>query len=105
MLKYTPPEKDSDESSDEPKKKKAKKAKKDPNAPKKASTAYMQYCNETRKAVQEKNPGLKMTEVAKIIGSSWKDLTDDDKKPYQIMAAKDKERYERDQAKYDGKNK
>jgi len=46
-----------------------------------------------------------MTEVAKIIGSSWKDLTDDDKKPYQIMAAKDKERYERDQAKYDGKNK
>jgi len=104
MKSYTPPEKDSDESSDDAPQKK-KKAKKDPNAPKKATTAFMQFSNELRPKIRAQHPEMKMTEVAVELGKRWKVLSDADKKPYVALAEEDKERYTKEQETYlaDGK--
>jgi len=34
------------------------------------------------------------------MGEKWKELTEDEKKPYQEQAQKDKDRYTKEQAKY-----
>ena len=53
-----------------------------------------------RPTVVEENPGLKFTEVGKIIGAKWKELSDSDKKPFQEREAADKERYKREMDAY-----
>ena len=46
------------------------------------------------------NPGMKITEVASLIGSKWRDLDEEDKKPYEEQALKDKKRYEKEMEAY-----
>ena len=43
---------------------------------------------------------MKITEVASLIGSKWRDLDDDEKKPYEEQAAKDRKRYEKEMEAY-----
>ena len=43
---------------------------------------------------------MKITEVMSVIGEKWRELEDDDKTPYQDMAAKDKKRYEKEMKAY-----
>ena len=40
----------------------------------------MLYSNELRPQIREKNPDLKITEVAKVIGQKWNDMPEEDKK-------------------------
>ncbi len=40
-------------------------------------------------------------EVGKLLGAKWKEMSDDDKKPYVDQAAKDKERADEAKAAYD----
>ena len=71
-----------------------KRVKKDPNAPKKASSAYIFFSNEKRAEVKKAHPELKsMGMMAKRLGEMWKALSESDRKPYQKMANDDKERY------------
>ena len=53
----------------EPKAKKAKKVK-DPNAPKKASNAWILYLNAHRDEFRGKHPDMKMPELTKLISVS-----------------------------------
>lgn len=53
-----------------------KRAKKDPNAPKKALSAYMIWLNETREEIKKDNPGISITELSKKAGLLWKNLDD-----------------------------
>ena len=76
------------------KKKKPKKPTKDPNAPKRALTSFMAYSAEWRDKVHNEMHELKFTEIASELGKRWKAMTDEQKKPYLDLAAKDKERYE-----------
>ena len=76
-----------------PKKVKKTKAKKDPNAPKKALSAYMFFMTDFRKEALAKNKDLKVTEVAKLGGEAWKVCKN--RKKYDDLAAKDKVRYEK----------
>ncbi|CAM9728367.1 unnamed protein product, partial [Sphacelaria rigidula] len=69
-----------------------KKQKKDPNAPKGASSAFMQFSASHRSAVKEAHPGLKTTEIAKVLGEKWKTMDDEAKAPYNEKANRDKER-------------
>ncbi len=76
------------------------KAKKNPNAPKKAKTSYMFYSEKHRSSIQEKikkkNPNVKgsvMGLVAKELGAKWGKLSAAQKKPFEELAKKDKERY------------
>ncbi len=66
---------------------------KDPNKPRGALTPYMCYSKEVRPSIMQQHPNASVTEVAKLIGAQWRQLTDDQKRPYTEMARKDRERY------------
>ncbi|KAI8463787.1 MAG: high mobility group box domain-containing protein [Monoraphidium minutum] len=82
---------------------KAGKKEKDPNAPKRGLSAYMFFSQAKRKEVADKNPEYKMGDIAKELGAMWKTISDKDKAKYEDMAKKDKERYEKAKAEYEGK--
>jgi len=80
---------------------------KDPNAPKRAQSAYFHFSAEKRPEVME-NLKKKSTEgkidvtlVSKELGQMWKKLSDKKKKPYEDKASADKQRYEKEKAEYD----
>jgi len=74
------------------------KKKKDPNAPKRAQTAYFLWMNENRSKITK--PGMSVADVAKEGGAQWKAMSEADKKPWEEKAKKDKERYEKEMAEY-----
>lgn len=59
-----------------------KKSKKDPNRIKKPKSAYLFFCDDKRKEVQEKNPEMKMAEISKVLGGMWKELSEEEKQKY-----------------------
>jgi len=84
--------------------KKARKVKKvkDENAPKRAQSAYFLWLNANRADII-KQYGLdatKVAEIAKKAGEVWKTMSEEQKKPYDAMAAKDKARYEKEKEGY-----
>lgn len=46
------------------------------------------------------NPGAGVTDIVKLCAEKWKALAPEDKKPYEEMAKKDKERHAREMAEY-----
>ncbi|RMJ20912.1 hypothetical protein PHISP_08216 [Aspergillus sp. HF37] len=74
--------------------------KKDPNAPKRGLSAYMFFANDQREKVREDNPGISFGQVGKMLGEKWKNLADEDRRPYEEKAATDKKRYEEEKATY-----
>ncbi len=76
------------------------KAKKDPNAPKKARSAYIIFSMEEGKKIREENPSLAASEVMKLTGQRWAECTV--KATFEAMAAKDKERYNKEMSAYQG---
>ncbi|KAJ3108305.1 FACT complex subunit [Physocladia obscura] len=78
-----------------------KKVKKDPNAPKGPQSSYIIFSNAVRNSVREEDSSLSMTDVSKKIGILWKDLSADEKKKYEDLAAIDKNRYKKEMAVYE----
>ncbi|KAF5375419.1 hypothetical protein D9615_008010 [Tricholomella constricta] len=81
------------------------KAKKDPKAPKRALSAYMFFSQDWRERIKTENPDAGFGEVGKLLGAKWKELDDEEKKPYIDQAARDKTRAEEEKAAYDGSKK
>ncbi|KAI0759180.1 HMG-box [Irpex lacteus] len=77
------------------------KAKKDPKAPKRALSAYMFFSQDWRERVKAENPDAGFGEIGKLLGARWKELSDEEKKPYIEQAAKDKDRAEQQKKDYD----
>ena len=77
------------------------KKKKDPNAPKRASTAWIFYTSEMRIKLREENPDKKMTELTTIMSEMWRNLSDEDKEPYRILEGNDRKRYKLEKDEYD----
>lgn len=50
--------------------------------PKRKLNAYMVFANENREAVLADNPGMAVTEVAKVLGGMWRALREDEKEQY-----------------------
>ena len=50
--------------------------------------------------VKADNPNIAFTEIAKVLGERWRDVSAEDKKPYEEQAAQDKTRYEEEMAAY-----
>ncbi|KAI9905731.1 hypothetical protein PsorP6_013432 [Peronosclerospora sorghi] len=67
--------------------------KKDKNAPKRALSAFMFFSNDIRDTVKKEMPELNFTEVSSEIGRRWKSISDEDRRPYDELAAADKRRY------------
>lgn len=78
--------------------------KKDKNAPKRPLSAYMFYSKDQRETVRIDNPDASFGEIGKLLGNSWKSLSDLDRKPYDKQAADDKKRYEVEIANYTEQN-
>ncbi|XP_019161740.1 PREDICTED: FACT complex subunit SSRP1-like [Ipomoea nil] len=78
---------------DDMSKKKKQKKKKDPNAPKRAISAFMFFSNNERENVKKTNPGIAFTEVGKVLGDKWNKMSAEEKQPYEAMARADKKRY------------
>lgn len=78
--------------------KNGKRKRKDPNDPKGAKNAYIFFTMDesVRKEISDAHPGISRTEMTKLIGQKWGNLTDAQKQPYQEMSVKDKERYDRE---------
>lgn len=69
---------------------------KDPNAPKRAKSAYMFWLEENRARLTK--PGMSVVDVSKAAGAEW--VTVKDKSKYEKMAAQDKQRYEAEKKNY-----
>ena len=74
---------------------------KDPNKPKRALSAYMFFSQDWRERIKNENPDAGFGEVGKLLGAKWKELDDEEKKPYVDLANKDKARAETEKAAYD----
>ncbi|KAJ3064077.1 hypothetical protein BCR33DRAFT_761755 [Rhizoclosmatium globosum] len=77
------------------------KAKKDPNAPKKALSAYLLFANDNRARVKEENPDATFGTMGKILGAEWKEASEAVKQKYVALQEKDKERYAKAMANYE----
>ena len=99
---------DESDGSDAPAKKKAKKskaspagkkggkkktAKKDPNAPKRPLSSYMIFAGENRAKVVEENPGASIGDVGKALGAKWKEMSAEEKAPFEEKAKEAKAKY------------
>jgi len=84
-----------EESSDEGGRKRKKKKQKK-TGPKRAMNSYMFYANSKRTEIKTANPTASLGQVTKLIAAKWKTLSADEKKPYEEMSSKDKERYIRE---------
>jgi len=89
---------DSEGSKDQSSKKK-KKAK-DPNAPKRNLSAWMHYSISTRADVKASQPDLTFGEITKAASAKWKALSEQERAVWEEKAAADKERYEKELARY-----
>eukprot|EP00743_Colponemidia_sp_Colp-15_P001567 GILK01001712.1.p1 GENE.GILK01001712.1~~GILK01001712.1.p1 ORF type:complete len:845 (-),score=150.63 GILK01001712.1:357-2891(-) len=86
------------------KKEKKKKKEKDENAPKRALSAYFIFSGEKREEIKKANPEAGITDIAKLISAEWNKLDDDQKKPFQQQADKEKARYETEMTEYKKNN-
>ena len=73
---------------------------KDENAPKRPKSAYMFFAEKKLPEIREEQPELKMTEVFKVIGDSWKEASPEIKAKYSKKADNDKERYHEEMKSY-----
>ena len=68
-------------------------AKKKKEGPKRGLSAYMFYVKEMRPKLRKENLELDFSELGKAVGSSWKALDEEKRKPYMEMAVRDKQRF------------
>jgi high mobility group protein B1 len=80
--------------------KKKKRSKRDPNAPKRALSAFFFFSNERRQSVQQAHPEWKVSQVAQELGKVWKDMTPEEKNVYEVKATDDKVRYAEEMKNY-----
>ncbi|CAN6804363.1 unnamed protein product [Brassica oleracea] len=72
---------------------KKKKKKKDCPERKRPSSSYILWCKEQREEVKKQNPEADFKETANILGTKWKSLSAEEKKPYEERYKVEKEAY------------
>ena len=80
------------------KKTKGSRMKKDPNAPKKARSAYIVFSTAVGKIVRQENPAMSQPDVMREVSRRWNQEID--KSKYEEEAAADKERYKEEMESY-----
>ncbi|KAJ1979361.1 Non-histone chromosomal protein 6 [Dimargaris verticillata] len=72
----------------------------DPNAPKKALSPYILFCNDERPAIKTQNPDSTSQDVSKLLGEKWQKLDPLRKKFYEELHAQDRQRFLEENAMY-----
>eukprot|EP00471_Norrisiella_sphaerica_P007342 CAMPEP_0184482258 /NCGR_PEP_ID=MMETSP0113_2-20130426/3819_1 /TAXON_ID=91329 /ORGANISM="Norrisiella sphaerica, Strain BC52" /LENGTH=329 /DNA_ID=CAMNT_0026861879 /DNA_START=480 /DNA_END=1469 /DNA_ORIENTATION=+ len=76
------------------------KRRKDPNAPRRASNAYMIFCKERRAQLKKDRPDLPFGKLGAKLGEMWREMSPEDRKPYEAKAAMDRERFKKEMETY-----
>ncbi|RIB19178.1 high mobility group box domain-containing protein [Gigaspora rosea] len=71
-----------------------------PTAPKHPMSGFLFYALEMRPHVAEQNPGSTVGPISKIIAGHWKNLTPEQRAPWEKKASDDKARYAREMEQY-----
>ena len=67
-------------------------------------SAYFLFSNKNRETVKQELGGTsKITEIASALGARWREMSDKDKEPYEALAKKDKERYQKEMLAYNSR--
>lgn len=80
--------------------KRTKRGLKDPDAPKRASGAYVFFTNEMRGQILSEFPGIKFVDMGRVLGERWRSLTPAMKKRFEDLATVDKQRFQVEQQQY-----
>ena len=78
-------------------------SKKDPNAPKAPMNAYLLFAEAHRAKVRATMPGATAAEVAKRLAEQWRQMSAEEKEPYERKYRAAKKQYEREMAEYRAK--
>jgi len=81
-------------------KRRGKRNRKDPDAPKRASGAYVFFTNKMRPIIMKEFPGIKFVDMGRILGERWRALTPEEKVQYENIAADDKKRFQVEMQQY-----
>lgn len=73
-----------------------KKSKGKKEGPKRAVSAYIHFCNERRAQLARENPEMKGKAAMTELGRLWRELTEEEKQPYQRKYEEEKERYDQE---------
>ncbi|OWZ05327.1 hypothetical protein PHMEG_00022604 [Phytophthora megakarya] len=73
-----------------------KRAKKHPDAPKRASSAFLFYSQVMRPRIKAEHQDMKNTEISKQLGEAWAKATDEQKAPFVEKEKVDRARYKRE---------
>ena len=77
-----------------------KRTKKDSRAPKRPPSAFLYFSGEHRSTIKEENPGITNTDISKELGRLWREMSDDQKKPYVDQEKAERVKYNEDMAHY-----
>jgi hypothetical protein len=69
--------------------------------PTRSRSSYTLYFSEVRPQFAKDHPTTQPKDIMRAIGKKWQTLSEEEKKPYDEMAERDKERYERQLSEYD----
>ncbi|KAJ1458742.1 high mobility group box domain-containing protein [Pelagophyceae sp. CCMP2097] len=81
-------------------KKRKERKEKDPKAPKSATSAYMYFSKHHRLLLKQENADLTFGDLGKTVGAMWKAAAPLEKRPFEELAAEDKQRYVSELADY-----
>lgn len=70
-----------------------KRAKKDPSAPKRPMSAFLYFSQDKRRKIKDANPGMRNTEVSRILGEMWKNASDAERNPHIDREATERAKY------------
>lgn len=59
-----------------------KRVKKDPSAPKRPMSAFLYFSQGKRSEIKGQNPDIKNTEVSRVLGEMWRNLSDAERSPH-----------------------
>ena len=63
-------------------------------------TAFLHFVQMKKDVYKEKFPELSYKQITSKLGSEWKEMVEEEKKPYEEKAKVDKERYDKDKECY-----
>ena len=61
----------------------------------------MYFSQDWRERIKTENPDVSFGEIGRLLGLKWKALAEEEKKPYEDMASRDKKRHEAEKAEYE----
>lgn len=73
-----------------------KRAKKDPSAPKRPMSAFLFFSQDKRRLIKGENPGMRNTEISRVLGEMWKESSDEQKNPHVEREARERATYKID---------